>query len=231
MPVSHFLPDRHCLDRIEFDRTADVSSPPSSPFWNATGRSRAPRRRSIANHGPSSADLGLPSAPGTQHGADADDCGRGQTLQTLRSDPSRLFKDSSGMSSIFETAPAASAIPISFVTRSSWPVIRDGLPAEARQFADSNGYAAKPGACLTLPAPDGRIAQVLFGLEDDDARFRDPFRAGSLPGLLPPGTYRFVNAPHDARLAALAFALGSYRFTRYRKGDAPEVKLVPPEGV
>jgi leucyl aminopeptidase len=135
------------------------------------------------------------------------------------------------MSSIFETAPAASAIPISFVTRSSWPVIRDGLPAEARQFADSNGYAAKPGACLTLPAPDGRIAQVLFGLEDDDARFRDPFRAGSLPGLLPPGTYRFANAPHDARLAALAFALGSYRFTRYRKGDAPEVKLVPPEGV
>jgi leucyl aminopeptidase len=52
-----------------------------------------------------------------------------------------------------------------------------------------------------------------------------------LPGLLPPGTYRFANAPQDARLAALAFALGSYRFARYRKVDRPDVRLVPPDGV
>ena len=54
---------------------------------------------------------------------------------------------------------------------------------------------------------------------------------GSLPSLLPPGTYRFANAPHDARLAALAFALGSYRFTRYRKGEARNVRLELPDGV
>jgi leucyl aminopeptidase len=135
------------------------------------------------------------------------------------------------MPSIFETAPTASAIPITFVTKSSWPAIREALPAVGRQFADANGYTAKPGACLILPSSEGQIAQVLFGLEDDTARFRDPFRAGSLPGLLPAGTYRFANAPYDARLAALGFALGSYRFTRYRKGDASEVRLVPPDGV
>jgi leucyl aminopeptidase len=135
------------------------------------------------------------------------------------------------MPSIFETAPGASAIPITFVTKTSWPATRDALPAAGRQFADANGYAGKPGGCLILPTQDGQIAQVLFGLEDDAARFRDPFRAGSLPGLLPAGTYRFANAPHDARLAALAFALGSYRFTRYRKSDASEVRLVPPDGV
>jgi leucyl aminopeptidase len=135
------------------------------------------------------------------------------------------------MPSIFETAPNASAIPITFATKSSWPAIRDALPAEAKQFAIANGYAAKPGASLILPSAEGQIAQVLFGLEDESARFRDPFRAGSLPGQLPAGTYRFANAPHDARLAALAFALGSYRFTRYRKSDASEVRLVPPDGV
>ena len=37
--------------------------------------------------------------------------------------------------------------------------------------------------------------------------------------------------PHDARLAALAFALGSYRFTRYRKSDGKTVRLEIPEGV
>src|ERR1700742_2955769 len=135
------------------------------------------------------------------------------------------------MHSVFETAPAASAIPISFATKTTWEAIRAALPPQARQFAQANDFAAKPGACLTLPAADGKIAHVVFGLEDETNKSRDPFRAGALPGLLPPGTYRFANAPHDTRLATLAFALGSYRFNRYRKADAPGVKLVPPDGI
>src|SRR5690242_14714263 len=135
------------------------------------------------------------------------------------------------MTSPFAASPAAAAIPITFVTKSSWEAIRAALPPQAVQFALANGFAAKPGACLVLPAADGQIAQVLFGLEDEDTRSRDLFRPGALPGLLPSGVYRFANAPHDARLAALAFALGLYRFGRYRKAEAPDVKLVPPDGV
>jgi leucyl aminopeptidase len=135
------------------------------------------------------------------------------------------------MPSVFETAPAAKAIPITFATKANWETIKDALPAEGRQFADANGFAAKPGKCLILPAADGAISQVIFGLEEENAKSRDPFRPGALPGLLPAGTYRFANAPHDARLAALAFALGSYRFARYRKVENPEVRLVPPVGV
>jgi leucyl aminopeptidase len=133
------------------------------------------------------------------------------------------------MPSVFETS--TTAIPITFVTKSSWDAVREALPPLQRQFAGANGFAGKAGAWLALPAADGAIANVLFGLDDDGAKSRDPFRAGSLPGLLPEGTYRFANAPHDARLAALAFALGSYRFARYRKQDRPEVRLVPPDGV
>lgn len=132
---------------------------------------------------------------------------------------------------MFETASTTSAIPITFVTKASWPGIKESLSAEARNFAEANVYTAKPGSYLALPGADGRIAQVLFGIEDDDAKHRDLFRPGALPGLLPAGTYRFANAPHDARLAALAFALGSYRFGRYRKAETPEVRLVPPDGV
>jgi leucyl aminopeptidase len=141
------------------------------------------------------------------------------------------LKTENSMPSVFETAPAASSIPILFATKATWEATCAELPAEARQFALSNGFAAKPGACLTLPSSDGKIAQVLFGLEEAAAKSRDLFRPGSLPGLLPPGVYRFANAPHDTRLAALAFALGAYRFGRYRKTDASEVKLVPPEGI
>jgi leucyl aminopeptidase len=135
------------------------------------------------------------------------------------------------MASIFESAPAPSAVPITFVTKATWSDIGAILPAQARQFAQANGFAAKPGEYLALPAVDGRIAQVLFGLEDEAAKWRDLFRPGQLPGLLPPGAYRFANAPHDARLATLAFALGSYRFNRYRKADAPDVRLVAPDGI
>jgi leucyl aminopeptidase len=135
------------------------------------------------------------------------------------------------MHSAFETAPGTSAIPITFATKATWDAISAKLPAPARQFAIANGFAAKPGAWLALPAADGRIVQVLFGLEDETSESRDLFRPGLLPGLLPPGVYRFANAPHDTRLAALAFALGSYRFSRYRKADAPDVRLVPPDGI
>jgi leucyl aminopeptidase len=140
-------------------------------------------------------------------------------------------EDEPSMLSCFESAPAAPPTPITFVTKSTWGTIRKELSAEAGRFALANGFAAKPGSCLTLPSADGAIAGVLFGLEDDDSRSRDLFRPGALPRLLPSGVYRFGNAPHDIRLAALAFALGSYRFTRYRKADQAEVKLVPPEGV
>src|SRR6202022_3303793 len=135
------------------------------------------------------------------------------------------------MHSVFETAPAASAIPITFATKATWDAICAELPGEARQFALANGFAAKPGACLTLPAADGKIAQVLFGLEDATGKFRDLFRPGLLPGLLPPGVYRFANAPHDTRLAALAFALGAYRFGQIGRADAPDVRLVPSDGI
>ncbi|MGH6716078.1 MAG: leucyl aminopeptidase family protein [Bradyrhizobium sp.] len=131
----------------------------------------------------------------------------------------------------FETAPAATAIPIIFATRSTWDSIRDSLPASGRHFAAANGFAAKPGSCVILPNEDGAIGQVLFGLDEATAGSSDPFRPGALPGLLPAGVYRFANAPHDIRLATLAFALGCYRFVRYRKADACAVRLVPPDGI
>src|ERR1700724_2835014 len=135
------------------------------------------------------------------------------------------------MPSPFESASSTPAIPITFATKSTWERVAAALPVQARQFARANGFAGKPGAYLTLPAADGAIAQVLFGIEDEAAKSRDLFRPGALPGLLPAGTYRFANAPHDARLAALAFALGAYRFARYRKAEDKDVRLELPPAI
>jgi leucyl aminopeptidase len=127
------------------------------------------------------------------------------------------------MSSIL-VAKTAGAQPMWLVTAANWPQVRDRLDARARAFADAAQFEPKPGRHLLVPADQGAL--VLFGLDKDD-----PFSPGRLPEVLPPGTYRFANAPADSRLAALAFALGSYHFTRYRKKDGKEATLELPEGV
>lgn len=134
------------------------------------------------------------------------------------------------MTSPFDLQPAA-AIPITCVTKSSWETAKTRLAPTAAQFAEANGFAAKPGQLLALPAADGTLAQVLFGIDEANDAGRDPFRAGTLPDQLPPGLFAFAPPPPDPYLATLAFALGSYRFGRYRKADAPRARLVPPAGV
>ena len=94
------------------------------------------------------------------------------------------------------------AVPVVFVTAASFDRTVETFDERGRAFVRASGFEAKPGRHLLLPAPDGALAAVLFGLEDKDAPGKDLFRPGSLAGLLPAGTYRFANAPHDARLAA-----------------------------
>ena len=58
------------------------------------------------------------------------------------------------MHPVFETAPATPGISIRFATKTTWEAIRDNLSASEKNFALANGFAAKPGKCLILPAAD-----------------------------------------------------------------------------
>src|ERR1044072_839970 len=98
------------------------------------------------------------------------------------------------------------SVPIWFVTAESYGQVRERLGASARRFAEAAKFEPKAGLHLLLPGEDGALGGVLFGLESAEKPDKDRFLPGRLPGLLPAGTYRFANAPHDTRLAALAFA-------------------------
>ena len=123
------------------------------------------------------------------------------------------------------------AVPILFVTAANFSQATQSLDARARAFVQAAGFEPKAGKHLPVPDAEGGLSAVLFGLEEADDPARDLFRPGALAGLLPAGAYRFANAPHDARLAALAFALGSYQFSRYRKPQERDVRLMVPQGV
>jgi leucyl aminopeptidase len=122
-------------------------------------------------------------------------------------------------------------VPVTFVNAATWQELRERLDSHARAFADAAGFEPKAGRHLLLPGADGTLAGVLFALEPGDEASKDLLWPGALPGVLPPGAYRFANAPHDSRLGALAFALGCYRFTRYRKQEAKEIRLELPGNV
>ena len=134
------------------------------------------------------------------------------------------------MDSTFTAGRSADAVPIWFVTGKTYAELRERLDEGARTFADAAGFEPKAGRHLLLPARSG-LGEVLFGLDDPDEARNDPFLPGRLPQILPDGAYRFANEAPDPRLAALAFALGSYRFTRYRKPDERELKLDLPQSL
>src|SRR5450631_4799768 len=129
------------------------------------------------------------------------------------------------------TSAGEPSIPIRFVTAADFDKAIEKIDERERTFVRAAGFEPKPGRYLAVPAADGKLAGILFGLENADEPLKDLFQPGQLSTLLPPGTYRFANAPHDARLAALAFALGAYQFTRYRKAEARNVRLVLPDNV
>jgi leucyl aminopeptidase len=135
------------------------------------------------------------------------------------------------MHPMFVQAADGATIPILFVNAATFEGVVQKVDDREQVYIRATGYEPKPGRHLVVPKSDGTLAGVLFGIEAADAPLQDLFRPGQLVTLLPPGTYRFANAPHDARLAALAFALGAYQFTRYRKAEPRNVRLVVPEGV
>jgi leucyl aminopeptidase len=125
----------------------------------------------------------------------------------------------------------ASTVPVTFVNDSSWRELRASLDSRLRAFADAAGFEPSPGRHLLLPSAEGGLAGILFALERSEELNKDLFRPAALCGLLPTGAYRFANSAHDSRLAALAFALGCYRFARYRKQAGPELQLELPGNV
>ncbi len=125
-------------------------------------------------------------------------------------------------------APGGTAQPIWFVTPETFQKTCAALEAPARAFVAAAGFEPKAGRHLILPLQDQ--TGVLFALEGAGEP-KDPFLPGRLAEILPAGSYRFANAPHDPRLAALGFALGAYRFGRYRKADDKQVRLELPDGV
>jgi len=132
------------------------------------------------------------------------------------------------MSDVILDAADAAAIPVHILTEAETPAFLEKASALAKGAANLADFKGKAGQAVTVLTAEGAPEQVLFGLGDG----ADPMALRALPAKLSAGSYRLAGKPAGLAddQAALAFALGSYKFDRYKSHGGERPKLVA-EGV
>lgn len=133
---------------------------------------------------------------------------------TTASDPTASFT-LRGALDVFAPSDAPS-VPIHLVAAGCGPATTSDLAA---RWAETMGFKGAPKSFALLPAADGSLDSVMLGAGGGSAG--DPcgpsdLLLGQLAGVLPPGTYRLESGFAKPELAALSWALGAYRFRRYK---------------
>ena len=128
------------------------------------------------------------------------------------------------MSEVILDASEGAVVPVYAVTDAEASGLLAGQPGFVQAFARFADFKGRAGQACAVPNADGVLDRVLFGLGAKPQAMA--FRA--LPAKLQPGTYRLAQVPQGLARdqIALAFALGSYRFDRYKKVGGERPKLV-----
>ena len=127
---------------------------------------------------------------------------------------------------IYRAAAAVEIVPLRAQRMEAW-IKRQ--PPVVGKWVQAAGFAAKPGSVCLVPDAQGALALVLVGIEEG----LDRWSMASLPGSLPKGDYRLAESMGgaDADAACFAWAIGGYRFQRYKKREGGLARLVWPAGV
>jgi len=122
----------------------------------------------------------------------------------------------------------ASAMPIHALRSSEWGPWIERHSETLRRIAATHDFQAQNGRILLVPATDGAIERVLFGVGDK----ANVTVMGALAQHLPAGDYRIAFAPREftGTSTAIAWGLGAYAFDKYKKRKRPAPRLCPPEG-
>lgn len=128
----------------------------------------------------------------------------------------------------FLSDSSAAATPIHVLRTGEWSHWIERHSDTLRRLAAAHDFQAQNGRILLVPATDGAIERVLFGVGDK----ANAMAIGALAQHLPAGDYQIAFAPKEfnATLTATAWGLGAYAFDRYKKRKRPAPRLAPPNG-
>ncbi len=124
---------------------------------------------------------------------------------------------------------SAGAAPIHLVRKATMANDLAGLTAAQQRWLEVSGFAGEAGKVVRVPGADGGLAAVVVGASDDIADGGGPLQLGNLPLMLDAGDYRLADGA-KAGDAALAWAMGAWRFERYKATKSkPAARLVVPD--
>lgn len=128
----------------------------------------------------------------------------------------------------FLAQASPSAVPIHALRSGEWPQWIERHSETLRRLAAAHDFQGQNGRILLVPATDGAIERVLFGVGEKASAMV----MGALAQHLPAGDYRIAAAPREftATNVLIAWGLGAYAFERYKKRKRPAPRLAPPEG-
>jgi leucyl aminopeptidase len=122
----------------------------------------------------------------------------------------------------------ASAVSIVAVDAASWMRVAQRFGKNVVEWLKTTNFRGAPGQTTLLPDGKGGVDVVLVGVGD----VNDRYMLSSLPMSLPAGTYQLSDegVKLDPERAAFSWALGAYRFTRYKRAPREAATLLVDRG-
>lgn len=100
-------------------------------------------------------------------------------------------------------------VPIVFITEENFPIWLEKQSEFIKNWVNTQQFTAKPDTWCQIPSSQGTIEKILIG----NRGINDVFFIGSLASALPKNIY-MLEEFHP--LAALAWGMGAYQFTKYK---------------
>ncbi|MCG5516160.1 MULTISPECIES: M17 family metallopeptidase [unclassified Ectothiorhodospira] len=121
---------------------------------------------------------------------------------------------------LHNAAQATTLIPLDANLFDAW---LERQPERMRNWVKASRFQARAGHHLALPETDGCVRRILVGIDLEATTWA----VADLPGKLREGVYTLDCdwTPERRVQAAIGWGLGSYRFERYRRSDAPRARL------
>jgi leucyl aminopeptidase len=125
-------------------------------------------------------------------------------------------------------ARAKAAVPLHAVTAADLAKFLSRRGKREANWLKRSGFAAKDGEMRLVPDASGGLASAVLGL----GKGEDALALAAFSETLPAGTYALGDVPEafGGTTALIAWALGTYKFNRYRKTRREAPKLAVPPG-
>jgi len=115
-------------------------------------------------------------------------------------------------------------VPVLFILQTDYTHWLAKQDAFTQNWLTTSQFRGEAGCISQIPDKSGQLVTILCCIND----FTNMWSAGALPFLLPEGQYEFKLSVKEYTSFAIAWGLGAYEFTRYKKSIRSPAQLIIP---